>query len=92
MGSTATTRAPGRVPLSAVAAPMGSVPELPAGRARTAFLFASGYYRVHAPPQASRSVGTLRRLRDEPGSMVRFGFDLYREYARVIREAPASAP
>lgn len=69
-----------------------ALPELPAGRARTAFLFASGYYRVHAPPQASRSVGTLRRLRDEPGSMVRFGFDLYREYARVIREAPASAP
>jgi hypothetical protein len=69
-----------------------ALPEAPSGRARTAFLFASGYYRVHAQPQASRSVGTLRRLRDEPGSMVRFGFDLYREYARVIREAPASAP
>jgi hypothetical protein len=67
-------------------------PEASAAVARTAFLFASGYYRVHAQPQAQRSVSTLLRLRDEPGAMVRFSYALYREALRVVREEPVRAP
>lgn len=67
-------------------------PAASAGRSRTAFLFANGYYTVHAQPQAERSSGTLLRLRDEPGAMARFGLDLYRELTRVVREAPALPP
>ena len=68
------------------------LPSVPAGRAHTAFLFANGYYSVHPPPQASRSVGTLLRLRDEPGAMARFGIDLYRALERTVRDAPREAP
>ena len=67
-------------------------PPLPASGARTEFLFASGYYRVHAQPQAQRSVPTLLRLRDEPGAMVRFSYALYREALRVVRDAPPPRP
>jgi len=68
------------------------LPPVPAGRAHTAFLFVNGYYSVHPPPQASRSVGTLLRLRDEPGAMARFGVDLYRVLERTVRDAPREAP
>lgn len=65
-------------------------PQADGARARTAFVFANGYYSVHAQPQAERSVATLRRLRDEPGALARFGLDLYREFSRVVREAPVA--
>ena len=67
-----------------------SAPPPGAGVARTVFLFANGYYSVHAQPQAERSTATLLRLRDEPGSMARFSLDLYRELARVVRAAPTT--
>ena len=59
---------------------------------RDAFLRTSGYYRVHAPPQPELSVGTLHRLRDEPGSLSRFSVDLYRGYLRATSGPVASAP
>jgi hypothetical protein len=69
--------------------------ELPApapGLARDAFLHTSGYYRVNRPPEASLSVGTLVKLRDEPGSLSRFSVDLYRGYERLGAAGPVPAP
>lgn len=63
-------------------------PPAPASGARTEFLFARGYYRVHAQPQAQRSTATLLRLRDEPGAMVRFSYALFRELSRTMSSAP----
>ena len=67
------------------------LPPLPPGLERESFLHTSGYYRVHAPPQAEFSAGTLHRLRDEPGSLSRFSIDLYRRYAEAAGRV-ASAP
>jgi hypothetical protein len=69
--------------------------ELPApepGLVRDAFLHTSGYYRVHTPPQADLSVGTLHRLRDEPGSLSRFSVDLFRETLKAAGGPVAVAP
>ncbi len=59
-------------------------PPPPAGTLRDAFLLTSGYYLVHRPPRAERSLATLRTLRDEPGSLSRFSLDLYREYLKAL--------
>ncbi len=59
------------------------LPPVPPGLERDGFLRTSGYYRVHRPPAAERSVGTLLRLRDEPGSLSRFSLDLYRGYLGI---------
>jgi hypothetical protein len=69
--------------------------ELPppgAGLEREAFLRTSGYYRVHPPPQAELSAGTLYRLRDEPGSLSRFSIDLFRRYEEAVTGPVAAAP
>ncbi len=69
--------------------------ELPApapGLVRDAFLHTSGYYRVHTPPQADLSAGTLYRLRDEPGSLSRFSVDLFRGYLKAAGGPVAAAP
>ncbi len=58
-------------------------PPPPPGSRRDAFLLTNGYYLVHRPPQAERSLATLRTLRDEPGSLSRFSLDLYREYQKA---------
>lgn len=62
------------------------------GLERDAFLHTSGYYRVHRPPQAELSTGTLYRLRDEPGSLSRFSLDLYRQYQAASAGPVAAAP
>jgi len=63
------------------------------GLERDAFLHTSGYYRVHTPPQAELSAGTLYRLRDDPGSLSQFSLDLYRRYrALALAEPPGGAP
>ena len=67
------------------------LPPIPPGLERESFLHTSGYYRVHTPPQAELSAGTLHRLRDEPGSLSRFSVDLYRGYAESARRV-AVAP
>jgi hypothetical protein len=61
------------------------------GLVRDSFLHTSGYYRVHRPPQSGLSVGTLYRLRDEPGSLSRFSLDLYRGYERMPAGGMAAA-
>jgi hypothetical protein len=69
--------------------------ELPppaAGQVRDAFLHTSGYYRVHRPPQAELSAGTLYTLRDEPGSLSRFSVDLYRRTREAMAGPVAVAP
>jgi hypothetical protein len=68
------------------------LPPPAAGLVRDAFLHTSGYYRVNRPPQASLSIGTLRQLRDEPGSLSRFSVDLYRGYDRLAATGSAATP
>ena len=58
------------------------------GAVREAFLFTSGYYNVHRPPQSERSLGTLYTMRDEPGSLSRFSLDLYRKYRALALAGP----
>ncbi len=62
------------------------------GLVRDAFLHTSGYYRVHRPPQSELSVGTLLRLRDEPGSLSRFSVDLYRRTSEMMAGPVAARP
>jgi hypothetical protein len=69
-----------------------ALPAVPPGLERDAFLSTSGFYRVHPPPQAELSTGTLLRLRDEPGSLSRFSVDLYRAYEEAAAGPVARAP
>jgi hypothetical protein len=62
------------------------------GLERDTFLHTSGYYRVHTPPQADLSVGTLYRLRDEPGSFSRFSVELFRRYQEAAAGPGAASP
>jgi hypothetical protein len=65
-----------------------AIPAPVRGRARSAFLYTSGYYNVHPPLQAEWSPGTLKAIRDERGAMSRLGRDL----ARVYEQSAATAP
>jgi len=59
------------------------LPPAEPGTVREAFLYTSGYYNVHPPPQRERSISTLYTLRDEPRSLSRFSLDLYRSYREL---------
>jgi hypothetical protein len=59
------------------------LPALAQGSSRSAFLSSSGYYNVHQPVQSRWLPGTLRTIRDEPGSLSRFGRDLARRYVKM---------
>jgi hypothetical protein len=64
------------------------LPALAPGFTRSAFLFTNGYYNVHPPIQSRWQPGVLRKIRDEPGALARFGRDLARHYAQVLESAP----
>jgi hypothetical protein len=66
------------------------LPPLPSRHARSVFLSTNGYYNVHPPVQSLWSPGTLKTIRDEPGSFSRFSRDLAREYMRIL-SGPATA-
>jgi len=55
---------------------------------RSVFLSTSGYYNVHPPIQSAWLPGTLKTLRDEPGSLARFGRDLARVYQQMATARP----
>jgi hypothetical protein len=69
-----------------------TLPPLAPGAVRDAFLDTSGYYLLHAPPQATPSVVTLGRLWNEAGALGRFSLDLYRGYRTALALAPPQAP
>jgi hypothetical protein len=66
------------------------LPPRPPGTRRFAFLSTNGYYNVHPPLQRQWLPGTLRAVRDRPGSLARLALDLARAYAEPV--APAAAP
>lgn len=67
------------------------LPPLAPGAARDAFLETTGYYLIHRPPQAERSVVTLQRLWSEPGALGRFTLDIYRGYRTALAAAPQAS-
>ena len=67
------------------------LPPPPTQTVRSAFLFTNGYYNVHRPLQSRWEPGVLKRIRDEPGALARFGRDLAREYIRALKIAPQTA-
>ena len=66
------------------------VSRAPAHRARSAFLYTSGYYNVHHPVESERSPITLQRIQREEGAFARFGLDLYRKYYERLVASGAS--
>jgi hypothetical protein len=60
-----------------------------AGTRRFAFLFTNGYYNVHPPLQSQWLPGTLRAVRDKPGSLARLALELARAYSEPL-PAPAA--
>jgi hypothetical protein len=66
------------------------LPPRPPGTRRFAFLSANGYYNVHPPLQPQWLPGTLRAVRDRPGSLARLALELARAYAAPIPAARAA--
>ena len=66
------------------------LPPRPPGTRRFAFLSTNGYYNVHLPLQRQWLPGTLRAVRDRPGSLARLALELARAYAAPIPAARAA--
>jgi len=60
------------------------------GTRRFAFLSTNGYYNVHPPLQPQWLPGTLRAVRDRPGSLARLALELARAYAAPVPAAGAA--
>ncbi len=63
------------------------IPAASAGTERSAFLFANGYYNVHAPaaPDTTSSVAAVVQ---QPGGLAALGIDTYRHYDAISRATP----
>jgi len=68
------------------------LPPRPPGTSRFAFLSVNGYYNVHPPVQRQWLPGTLRAVRDRPGSLARLALDLARAYAAPVEGTGAASP
>jgi hypothetical protein len=66
------------------------LPPRPPGTRRFAFLSTNGYYNVHLPLQRQWLPGTLRAVRDRPGSLARLALELARAYAAPVPAARAA--
>jgi hypothetical protein len=63
-----------------------AVPEAPAGRAQSAFLFSRGYYDILRKPEGRPRMAALKRFR-EPGALSRFSAERMAEQAAGISHA-----
>ena len=61
-----------------------AAPQRP-GEERTVFLHSRGYYRLHLPESGAADTATLRRLRDEPGAVLRFAVERF-AHSRLARQ------
>jgi len=56
------------------------LPASPPDRARSAFLFSSGYYNLHPPAAATNTMQAFNTILAEPGGLAAFSLGLFRAY------------